>query len=84
MIIHKKTGRVAIAKEEGGTYSLTGDVGKSSYVLADHVIKFLDINNPKYMHVHKYDTFEKAQKALAKAKESQKCVILSSVKLPRG
>ena len=91
MIIHKKTGRIRIAEEKAGTYSMTGDVGKPTYVLGDHVVKFLDIDNSDSIHVCKYDTFEKAQNALAKAQKSldktknpQKCVILSSIKLPRS
>ena len=83
LVLHKKTGRVAIAKEKSGTYSITDDIGKSTHVLADHVVEFLDLDNIDAMFVYKYTTFEKAQKALADAKESQKCVILSPVRLPR-
>ena len=84
LVFNKKSGTMSVANEKDGIYSLTGDKGKPTFVLADHVIKFLDIYNNDPIYVHKYDTCEKAQKALAKAEKPQKCVILSPVKLPRG
>ena len=83
LLMHKKTGRVAKAEEKNGAYTMTGDLGKSAFVLPEHAAKYLDAENNDKIIIHKYSSLQKAQRALAKAKTlDAKCVILSVSKLP--
>ena len=85
LLVHKKNGRVAIAKESNGTYAMTDDLGKFTHVLPNHVIEHFEMDDIKSVRIYKYISVEKAQKALAKAKTTQgRCVILSTVPLPKG
>ena len=84
LLVHKKTGRVAMTKETNGTYSITDDLGKSTQILPDHVVRYLDVEDMKSIFICKYGTIQKAHSAFGKAKTLPgKCVVLSSSKLPR-
>ena len=90
LLFHKKTCRVAETKEAGGTYAMVEHQSKPAYVLPDWVLGYLgvDVNDGedrlKDVTMARYATVQKAQAALAKAKnKDHRCVVLSLGRLPR-
>jgi len=87
LLVNKKTGRVALAKESGHTYVMTDDVGKSTYVLPESVIKHLGVEadiGSESLAIAKYSSIEKASKLLARARHPEhKCVVIAAGSLPR-
>lgn len=84
LLLNKKTGRVAVAKEVDGVYSMTDDLGKSKLVLSEHITEYLGVDGNDSLVITKYPTIQKAIDLLGKAKDMQgKCVVLSTVSLPK-
>ena len=90
LLFHKKTCRVAETKEAGGTYAMVEHQSKPAYVLPDWVLGYLgiDVNDGedrlRDVTMARYATVQKAQAALAKAKDKDhRCVVLSLGRLPR-
>lgn len=84
LVINKKTGRVAKAKEVDGLCSISGDLGKSTQILPFDMIDFFNIEDVDQIHTYKFTTLEKAQNSLAKSKTpEQKCIVLTLATLPR-
>jgi len=87
LLVNKKTGRVALAKESGETYIMTDDVGKSTYVLPESVTRYLGVDvdiESESLAIAKYSSIEKASELLGRAKHPEhKCVVISAGSLPR-
>ena len=82
LLLNKKTGRVAKAEEKNGLYSMVDDLGESTHALPHHIAKYLDLDNNEAI-ITKYETFEKACKALGKAKKQSRCVLISTSPIPK-
>ena len=86
LLVHKKTGRTAIAQEKNGLYSITDDLGGYTHVLPDHISKYMDLDNQEEngIFIGKFPTIKKAQAALAKVKrKDQRCLTITYVPLGR-
>jgi len=87
LLVNKKTGRVAVAKENGEIYTVTDDLGKPTCVLPDRAVRYLGIdaeNDPQSLVITEYASIERASKLLAKAKDPRhRCVIVSTVHVPK-
>ena len=86
LLVHKKTGRAAIAQEKNGIYSITDDLGKYTHVLPEHISKYMDLDNQEEgtIFIGKFPTIKKAQAALARIKiKDQRCLTITYVPLGR-
>lgn len=85
LILNKRTGRVAVAKEGGGTYALVDDLGRTAHVLPGYVARYLDRGGSESpLVVTKYPSMERASAALSRARDrDRRCVIISDAPLPR-
>jgi len=87
LLVNKKTGRVAVAKENGETYTVTDDLGKSTRVLPDYVAQYLGIDDeidPQSLVLTKYASIERASELLAKARHpGHRCVVITTVPMPK-
>lgn len=87
LLFSKKTGRVAVAKENGETYTVTDDLGRSIYALPNHVAEYLGIdaeNDPHSLVITKYSRIDRAGRLLTKAKQpGHRCIVVSTVDVPK-
>ncbi len=70
LLVNKKTGRVAVAKEINETYAITDDLGITTQVLPNHVAEYLGVEDANSVRIHKYASIEKLQDAVAKLKNA--------------
>ena len=79
LLIHKKTGRVARIQEKDGVLLIFDDLKKSTYLLPEHVCKYMDFDtNNKNIHITKFPTIDKAQKAFDKVKiKNRRCLTIT-------
>ena len=83
LVVHKKTGRVAEAREVEGVRSLVGDMGSPMHVMSPEIARYLGNDDLTGAAVCKYPTLAAARKALAKPKEEARCVVITFAKIPR-